>query len=483
MTDFGGPTQHDDPDLESRLHDAFDEARRIELPAGFFEGWPEALPSRRRVVRGPSAPVAVVLGVAASLVIAVALVLRPSTAPPGTTPSLSPGPSSSASPSLPPGVVAWIDATPVPSPTPSETSTAGLPVCSSDALELRFAGWGGMTGGALSGGVVMSEPDPSAARCLLSGVPAVSILDSHGRTMDVNIGPVPSPSSVAVVLEPGLPLPPEHEALLVGQAGFSVFWSNWCGPDAGSSGTLVVRLPDAGTHRLAIGLEAPTCVSPGDPSTMTVAPTEAPEPSPPPWTDLTASVDAPSVAIAGEPFRYFVTLRNGGDQPVALDPCTIYVERLWSGNDLVADPRYLLNCAAVSAIEPGASTTFEMILEIPADAPPGPAILLWTTDGPGPAGPKLPITIEPPGSAVGSVAPATLAWFALAVIAFRGAYAAEHSFRVRRAHRGSRARGADVGPLGPPRRSGPDNRGRSLRRPAASCRARWSHRDDRPTAR
>jgi hypothetical protein len=229
--------------------------------------------------------------------------------------------------------------------------------------------------------------------------------------MAIDIGPIPSPSSAAVIIEPGLPLPPEHVPLLVGEAGFSVFWSNWCGPDPGSSGTLVVGLPDSGTRRLAIELKPPTCVSTGERSPMTVGPieaAEAPEPSPPPWTDLVGHIEVPSIVVAGETLHYYLTLRNSGDQPVPLDPCPVYVERLWSGNTLVADPHYLLNCAAVSAIGPGTSTTFEMALDIPAHAPPGSAILLWGTDGPGPSSQKLPITISSPGSAVGSVAPATL---------------------------------------------------------------------------
>ena len=137
-------------------------------------------------------------------------------------------------------------------------------------------------------------------------------------------------------------------------------------------------------------------------------PSEAPEPSPPPWADLVGHVEVPSVVVAGETLHYLVTLRNNGGRLVPLDPCIAYIERLWSGSRLVAEPRYLLNCAATSPIQPGTSTTFEMVLDIPADAPPGSGMLLWGTDGPGPSSQKQPITIAPPGSALGSVAPATV---------------------------------------------------------------------------
>jgi hypothetical protein len=374
----------------------------------------------RRIAPRAQVPAAVMAAVAASLVVAAALVLRPSSVPIGTSaPSslASSGSSVAASEptatdgsTLPPGVVAWIDATPAPSPPPSERPTAGLPTCSADALDLRFTGWNG-AGGSLQGGIVMSEPDASAPMCVLSGVATVSFLNARGRTMAIDVGPIPNPSPAAVVIEPGLSLPPEHEALLVGQAGFSVYWSNWCGPDPGPSATLVVGLPGSGTRRLAIDVAAPRCDSAADRSVMTVTPieaAEAPEPSPPPWADLAGHAEVPSVVVAGETLHYLVTLRNNGDQPVPLDPCPAYVERLWSGNSLVAEPSYLLNCAATSPIQPGSTTTFEMVLDIPADAPPGSGMLLWGTDGPGPSSQKQPITIAPPGSALGSVAPATV---------------------------------------------------------------------------
>ena len=374
----------------------------------------------KRIAPRAQVPAAVMAAVAASLVVAAVLVLRPSGVPRGASaPSSSAAsgssvdvaePTATAGSTLAPGVVAWIDATPAPSPPPSERPTAGLPTCAADALDLRFTGWSG-GGGSLQGGIVMSEPDASAPMCVLSGVATVSVLDARGRAMAIDIGPIPNPSPAAVVIEPGLPLPPEHEALLVGQAGFSVYWSNWCGTDPGPSATLVVGLPGSATRRLAMDVAAPRCDSAADRSVMTVAPieaAEAPEPSPPPWADLVGHVEVPSVVVAGETLHYQMTLRNNGDQPVPLDPCPVYVERLWSGNTIVAEPQYLLNCAATSPIQPGTSTTFEMVLAIPAHASPSSGVLLWGTDGPGPSSQKQPITIAPPGSALGSVAPATV---------------------------------------------------------------------------
>jgi hypothetical protein len=374
----------------------------------------------KRIAPRTQVPAAVMAAVVASLVVAAVLVLRPSGVPLGVSaPSSSPAsgssvaasePTATAGSTLSPGVVAWIDARPSPSPPPADRPTAGLPACSADALDIRFTGWSG-AGGSLQGGIVMSEPDETAPVCVLSGVATVSVVDAGGRAMAIDVGPVPNPSPAPVVVEPGLPLPPEHEALLVGQAGFSLYWSNWCGADPGPSATLVVGLPGSGTRPLAMGVEAPRCDSAADRSVMTVAPieaAEAPEPSPPPWAELVGHVEVPSVVVAGETLHYQVTLRNNGDQPVPLDPCPAYVERLWSGSTLVAEPRYLLNCAATSSILAGTSTTFEMLLDIPADAPPGPGILLWGTDGPGPSSEKQPITIAPPGSALGSVAPATV---------------------------------------------------------------------------
>jgi hypothetical protein len=258
----------------------------------------------------------------------------------------------------------------------------------------------------------MSLPDAASGRCTLAGVPSVSVLDRNGRTMDIENRPIAVPTIVPVVMEPGLALPPEHEALLAGQAGFSFFWSNWCGQDPGSDGTLDVDLTGSGTRRLAIDLEAPTCVSSSERSGLSVwpiEPAEPPDPAPPPWSVMTTSVQAPSVAAAGETLEYFVIVRNPTDQAVPLDPCPVYVQRLWSGDATLADGRFLLNCPAAPAIPAGGSVTFEMLLNVPQDAPAGPAILFWAGDGVyGLPGPKLPITIVPPGTAVGSAPPATL---------------------------------------------------------------------------
>lgn len=419
MTTLGGPTDSDPSELESGLRDVFADARRLEFRPSFLDGLPDTLPSRHRVVRLTPPQASILLAIAACMVVAMVLVLRPLVVPVGLSPSpsapavtASPASSTSATGSpLAPGVIAWIDATPAPSPTPVESPIEGLPTCSTAALDLQFAGWGGLTGGTISGGVVMSEPDPGAARCVISGVPGIFILDARGKTMAIDVMPIPSPVTRAIVIEPGLPLPPEHAPLLVGQAGVQFVWSNWCGPDPGTSGILIVDLPGAGMRQLSIELQPPTCLASGDRSRITVqplAPAEAPEPPLPAWTDLTAYVESPSIAVAGQPLHYLVTLKNTTDHAVPLDPCPVYVERLWSGKSFEADSRYILNCGPVGAIEPGASATFEMILEVPMDAPPGPAILLWDSDGPGPGGPKLPITIAPPGTAIGSVAPATL---------------------------------------------------------------------------
>jgi len=408
-------------DLEASLRDAFDDTRLAELPAGFFDPWPEALPARPRFSFSPRPRVVAAAAIAASLIVGTGwIALGPASTPIAVAPTASAistaiastSPSAWPGSSLPPGVVAWTDATPPPSAAPTPPSADGLPACSLVSLDLRFTGWEGVSGGTIMGGVIVGEPDPGAPRCALAPIATLWVLDGRGQTLSIATGSTPYPPILPVVIDPGLPLPPEHDALLVGQASFGFVWSNWCGQDPGPRGTLVISVPRSRVRRLAIDLQEPTCTSAGAPSTMTVQPIEPAEPpdaAPPPWSVLTTSVQAPSVAVAGVTLRYFVTVRNPTDQPVPLDPCPAYVQRLFSGNATLADGRFLLNCPAAPTIPAGGSVTFEMLVDIPSDAPAGPGILFWAGDGVyGLPGPKLPITIAPPGTAIGSVPPATL---------------------------------------------------------------------------
>jgi hypothetical protein len=100
--------------------------------------------------------------------------------------------------------------------------------------------------------------------------------------------------------------------------------------------------------------------------------------------DLAVSIAAPRRAVLGQPLRYTVTITNAGGASLPLRPCPNYDQRLAvEGARPVLQP-WRLNCQPVAAIGPGERVSFAMQLDVPADLPPGRAVLLWNLDlGPG----------------------------------------------------------------------------------------------------
>ena len=101
---------------------------------------------------------------------------------------------------------------------------------------------------------------------------------------------------------------------------------------------------------------------------------------------------APSLAHPGERLRFLVTLINhrathhsiAGSvdptpSPLTWASCPTYHMELEGVEE--SFHTYRLNCAAANTIAPNGSETFEMFLDIPRDAKPGPATLVWSIDG------------------------------------------------------------------------------------------------------
>jgi Domain of unknown function (DUF4232) len=150
-------------------------------------------------------------------------------------PSGSPGATPAPEPSWPLGVIPWIDASPSPSPAPPSTPTpdpAAYPACAASDLAMVGGGWGGLTGGQLSGGAYVVNI--SIAPCRVSGVASVVLLDVSGTQI---AAPYAGQSSAAPT---PIALPPAG----VASVGFA--WSNWCGAKAALPLQLRLTLPDDG---------------------------------------------------------------------------------------------------------------------------------------------------------------------------------------------------------------------------------------------
>ncbi|HEX6061844.1 MAG TPA: hypothetical protein VF001_07215 [Candidatus Limnocylindria bacterium] len=137
---------------------------------------------------------------------------------------------------------------------------------------------------------------------------------------------------------------------------------------------------------LALGIFLP--LAPAWWSTRPPEPSHAPSP-------LTFTIDAPSIAFAGETLVYLVHVRNSSAAPYEWgEVCPSYLE--WLGGREVtptsvpghlakpANPVYaglakethLLNCAAAGAVAPNGQVAFEMHLDLPRDAL-GTEMLCW----------------------------------------------------------------------------------------------------------
>jgi hypothetical protein len=83
---------------------------------------------------------------------------------------------------------------------------------------------------------------------------------------------------------------------------------------------------------------------------------------------ITASANAPGVAIAGELFTFQVTLTNPSAEAIHFGECPNF--RMWisTGTDGgVVTEWHQLNCGAAPGLAPRSSRTFDMRIPIPAD--------------------------------------------------------------------------------------------------------------------
>ena len=99
---------------------------------------------------------------------------------------------------------------------------------------------------------------------------------------------------------------------------------------------------------------------------------------------------APEIAHPGERVRFLVTITDRpaprlgigpgpSPVPIVFTPCPTYHLELEGVESTFQT--YQLNCAAATTIGNFQSETFEMFVDVPAAAKPGPAVLVWSIDG------------------------------------------------------------------------------------------------------
>lgn len=334
-------------------------------------------------------------------------------ATPTATPAASASPSPAPWPVCPPGppggiacVVPWWPipapprATPAPSPHLDRTTLAQ---CRTDDLELGFLWWHGGHGALAP---LVGIANRGSAPCAVGGQAMASLHDRDGSAISSTPNPeTEKEANRRVVLSPSAA--PLRPPLAEGQAMAIFVWRNWCRPAPDLVAIAVTLSPSEGAVRVPLEMErtgdgrrvTPACDDAAQPTIFWPAAVQLVPPPEPPRPALVALIEE-GRDLAGsvrDGVRFVIALRNHGPTPVRLDPCPAYSQELFAPPAMrdVLVRRYLLDCAAVPEIAPGATARFGMVLELPPDLAPGSYALIWRLGEPSWSGDKAIVRIGP----------------------------------------------------------------------------------------
>jgi len=266
------------------------------------------------------------------------------------------------------------------------TANAGVRPCVAGDL-CAAVGHGSGASGQIFNNVLLSNH--SASPCRLEGTPQVLLRTTAGRALALSqfsmslpwLNTPPGPALMA----PNLPDPQPEKGVQVGWGQAYLVYSMWdCPANPPLSSVIIVlpnqrgtlTLPADGVAGFSWGGECEGTVV----QRMAVAPFVATEPSPI-WVDkspLSVTVKLPDHVRAGQSLHYEVVLTNSSGAPFQFrhGECPSYTEDASSpGHKNLAN--HELNCGGVGWLGPNESVTFAMVLNIPADTPPGPGPLRW----------------------------------------------------------------------------------------------------------
>lgn len=263
------------------------------------------------------------------------------------------------------------------------TPIAGVRPCVAADLH-AVPGHGNGASGQIFNSVLLSNH--SASPCRLEGTPHVLLRTSAGRTLSLPqvttslpwMNAPPGPALMA----PNSPDPQPQQGFGWGQASFA--YSMWDCPANRSFSSVMIVLPN---QRGTLTLPADgagysgggECEGGAVVQRMEVAAFSGTEP-PAVWVDtspLSITVKLPDHVRAGQSLHYQVVLTNASGAPFHFrGECPSYTEDASrTGRKNLAN--YQLNCSAVGWLGPNDSVTFAMVLDIPADTPPGTGELRW----------------------------------------------------------------------------------------------------------
>jgi hypothetical protein len=220
---------------------------------------------------------------------------------------------------------------------------------------------------------------------MLDGTPAMQFLDAGGRVLSISQTPGQFGGSgiMPALLDPNSPKPVPFTAVN-GQAALT-FEVAYCPGPLPPIESIRLILPDnGGTITFPAVASGPNnsvaserCDGMPAVHEVAVAPFVSTTTTESGQSVLVAHIAAPRTVLPGTALHYTVTLTNTSSAPYLLSPCPGYTEFL---GQKLGYSRFLLNCGPVGPIAPGASVTFAMVLQVPAQTPAGQQPLEWVSD-------------------------------------------------------------------------------------------------------
>jgi hypothetical protein len=257
------------------------------------------------------------------------------------------------------------------------------------AADLRAAAGKGSaaTGGQIYNSIVLSNH--SSTSCRLDGTPRLQLITASARSLalaQTDMATPWAPNASAVVMDPGAPAPAPTAGQLnpAGQATVVFIMYDCPGPEPALS-RIVVGLPNGrGSLSVPAGTDVSfsrgaACEGNASVHSIGVSPFSGLTPQAN-WVEassLSIALKLPDHVRAGQSLHYQVVLTNTSGAPFHFrGECPSYTEDA-SRPGLKNLANYQLNCSAVEWLGANESVTFAMVLDIPADTPPGTGDLRW----------------------------------------------------------------------------------------------------------
>jgi len=264
------------------------------------------------------------------------------------------------------------------------SSLAAVRACAAADLHAVAGRGGAATGGLIFNLIYLSNHGDTP--CALSGTPQIVLKTRSGGTLSLPQKDMPAPwlpsPAIPALMSAHSPDPQLYsQSNSFGQA--SLMFALWDCPANPSLSVFTIVLPRGGglislpANDIALS-GGGECEGGNIVQRIEVSPFNGTEPQPT-WIEnspLSVTVNLPNHIRVGESLHYEVVLTNTSGAPFRFHDCPSYTEDASrQGRKNLAN--YQLNCSSVGWLAPNESASFAMVMDIPADMPPGTGPLRW----------------------------------------------------------------------------------------------------------